>query len=209
VLGFGFAALDANNDGLLDLAQANGHVDDYRPAVPYAMPAQLFLGDRAGKLVDVSGRAGPPWRVPRLGRGLAVGDLDTDGRTEVVIVSENAPLALLHNEPTSPNHSLTLALEGTASNRDAVGARVAVTVAGKTQVAARLGGGSYLSASDHRLHFGLGPAREVDRVEVTWPSGRLDRYQGLAADARYRLREGDLAPKPLPGFASSTSTQYF
>ena len=97
-----------------------------------------------------------------------------------------------------------LALEGTASNRDAVGARVAVTVLGQTQVAARLGGGSYLSASDHRLHFGLGPAQKVDRVEVTWPTGRRDCYQGLAADAGYRLREGDPAPKPLAGFASAT-----
>jgi tetratricopeptide (TPR) repeat protein len=203
VLGFGLAALDANNDGRLDLAQANGHVDDYRPTVPYLMPAQLFLGNGAGKLVDVSDRAGPPWRLPRLGRGLAVGDLDNDGRTDVIIVAQNAPLALLYNQSASRNHFLTLALEGTASNRDAVGARVAVTVLGKTQVAARLGGGSYLSASDHRLHFGLGPAQKVDRVEVTWPTGRRDSYGGLAADAGYRLREGDAAPRPLPGFASS------
>ena len=124
----GWPALDANNDGHLDLAQANGHVDDYRPAVPYLMPAQLFLGDGAGKLVDVSDRAGMPWRRPRLGRGLAVGDLDNDGRTDVVIVAQNAPLALLHNQSASPNHFVTLALEGTASNHDAVGARVAVTV---------------------------------------------------------------------------------
>ena len=109
--------------------------------------------------------------------------------------------------PRPPNHFLTLALEGTASNRDAVGARVAVTVLGKTQVAARFGGGSYLSASDHRLHFGLGPARKVDRVEVTWPTGRRDCYQGLAADAGYRLCEGDPVPKPLPGFAPPTIKQ--
>jgi tetratricopeptide (TPR) repeat protein len=191
MLGFGLAALDANNDGRLDLAQANGHVDDYGPAFPYLMPAQLFLGNGAGKLLDVSERAGPDWRRPRLARGLAVGDLDNDGRTDVVIVAQNAPLALLHNQLASRNHSLTLALEGTASNHDAVGARVAVTVFGHTQVAARLGGGSYLSASDYRFHFGLGPAQTVDRVEVTWPTGRRDCYQGLAADAEYRLRELD------------------
>jgi hypothetical protein len=124
----------------------------------------------------------------------------------VIIVAQNVPLAVLHNQSATskPNHFLTLALEGTASNRDAVGARVAVTVSGKTQVATRSGGGSYLSASDYRLHFGLGPADKFDRVEVTWPTGRYDCHQSLAIDAGYRLREGDPEPKPLPGFASST-----
>jgi hypothetical protein len=81
-----------------------------------------------------------------------------------------------------------------------VGARVAVTCAGVTRVAARFGGGSYMSALDSRLHFGLGPARTVDRVEVTWPSGQRQTFQGLAADAGYQLREGDPAPRPLHGF---------
>ena len=199
-LGFGLAALDANNDGRLDLAQANGHVNDLRPTEPYAMPPQLFLGDGKGRFVDVSERAGPPWQVPRLGRGLAVGDLDNDGRIDILLVAENAPLALLANRTGSPDHFLTLALEGTASNRDAIGARVAVTCGGRTQVAARFGGGSYLSASDHRLHFGLGTARMVDRVEVRWPSGRTDRYDNLTVDRAYRLREGEPTPRPLPGF---------
>jgi YD repeat-containing protein len=164
------------------------------------MKAQLILGNAAGRFVDVSDRAGAPWQLRRIARGLAVGDLDNDGRTDVVIVSDNAPLALLHNQLSSVNHSLTLLLEGTVSNRDAVGACVAVTAGGKTRTAARFGGGSYLSASDHRLHFGLGAARTVDQVEVTWPSGRRDRYQGLAADTGYRLREGDPAARPPAGF---------
>ena len=78
-----------------------------------------------------------------------------------------------------------------------------VIAAGRTQVAARFGGGSYQSASDQRLHFGLGPARVVDRVEVTWPSGRRSCYQGLAAGTGYRLREGDAVPKPLAGFPAA------
>ncbi len=203
VLGFGLAALDANNDGRLDLVQANGDVEDYRPEMPYEMRPQLFLGDGTGRLIDVSELAGPPWQVPSIARGLAIGDLDNDGRTDVVIISQNARLALLHNQSASQNQFLTLLLEGTASNRDAVGARVTVTADGRTQVAARFGGGSYQSASDQRLHFGLGRARVVDRVEVTWPSGRRDCYQGLAAGTGYRLREGDAVPKPLAGFPAA------
>jgi enediyne biosynthesis protein E4 len=200
VLGFGLVALDANNDGKLDLAQSNGHVADFRPSTPYAMPAQLFLGDGAGKLSDVSARAGPPWTVPRLGRGATAGDFDNDGRVDLLMVVENDPVVFYHNQTPSPGHFLTLILEGTSSNRDAVGARVAVTCAGQTRVAARFGGGSYMSALDHRLHFGLGPARTVERVEVTWPSGKRDNYHGLAADTGYHLREGDPTPKPLRGF---------
>jgi len=200
VLGFGLVALDANNDGKLDLAQSNGHVGDYRPSTPYAMPAQLFLGDGAGKMSDVSAHAGPPWTVPRLGRGMTAGDFDNDGRVDLVMVVENEPVVFFHNQTPSPGHFVTLRLEGTASNRDAVGARVAVTCAGGTQVATRFGGGSYMSALDARLHFGLGQARTVDRVEVTWPSGKRDTYHGLAADTGYQLREGDPTPKPLLGF---------
>ena len=198
---FWLVAVAPNNHPPLDLVQANGHVDP-RPNIPYAMPAQLFLGDGAGKLMDVSNRAGACWRVLRLGRGLAAGDLDNDGRVDLLLVGLNAPLALLHNENASQDHFLVLALEGTNSNRDAVGARVAVAASGRTQVSMRLGGGSYLSASDPRLHFGLGPARIVERVEVTWPSGRRDCFSGLSADTGYRLREGDPAPKPLAGFAA-------
>jgi enediyne biosynthesis protein E4 len=198
-LGFGIAFLDADDDGHLDLATANGHVNDFRPNLPFAMPAQLLLGGEGGRLTDVSDRAGPPWSVSRLGRGLAAGDLDNDGRIDLLIVSQGGPLAYFHNR-TRGGHWLALRLEGTASNRDAVGARVAITVGGRRQVAQRLGGGSYLSAGDGRLHFGLGPARRVDRVEVAWPSGRVDHFEGLAADAGYLLREGESQPCPLAGF---------
>src|SRR5262249_29931543 len=174
-LGFGLAALDANNDGRLDLVQANGHVSDFSPSFPYEMKAQLLLGDAAGHFRDVSEQAGAPWQVLRLGRGLAVGDIDNDGRVDVLIVGQGAPLALLHTQPApAAGHFLTLALEGVASNRDGVGATVTVTAEGRSQVATRFGGGSYLSASDPRLHFGLGAVRRADRVEVRWPSGQRD-----------------------------------
>jgi tetratricopeptide (TPR) repeat protein len=196
LLGFGAAFLDANNDGSLDLITANGHVMDSRPQAPYAMPLQLLLGGPGGRLVDISSRSGPPFLVPHLGRGLAAGDLDNDGRVDVLVVAQNEPLVYLHNR-TEGGHAMTLRLEGTRSNRDAVGARVTVEADGRRWAAQRAGGGSYQSASDPRLHFGLGAARRVDRVEVRWPSGRVDLYAGLEPDAAYLLREGDAKTRPL------------
>ncbi len=203
-LGFGIAFVDANNDGRLDVLTANGHVNDFRPVFPYEMPAQLLLGGEDGKLVDVSERAGLALLVPRVGRGLAVGDLDNDGRQDALLVDLKGPLAYLHNQ-TDPDHTrfLTLQLEGTATNRDAIGARVRVVAGGKAQVAQRFGGGSYLSSSDPRLHFGLGSAHRVDLVEVVWPSGRVDRFRNLAVDHGYRLREGDPSPRALAGFGKN------
>jgi tetratricopeptide (TPR) repeat protein len=206
-LGFGVAALDANLDGWLDLVQANGHVSDFTPSFPFEMTAQLLLGDPSRRFRDVSNQAGPPWRVPRLGRGLAIADLDNDGHMEVLIVGQGAPLALFHSQPRSDSgRFLTIALEGVASNRDGVGARVTVTAGGRTWVASRFGGGSYLSASDPRVHFGVGSVRRVERVEVRWPSGRVDAFEELTAGTGYRLREGDREPKPLPGFPATAAS---
>jgi tetratricopeptide (TPR) repeat protein len=200
LLGFGIAFLDFDNDGRLDLVTANGHVNDYRDLYPYAMPVLLLAGDPSGRFVDVTRAAGPPLTTARLGRGLAVGDLDNDGKVDVLVVSQGAPLGYFHNE-TRGGHFLTLQLEGAEpSSRDAVGARVVVASGGVRQSAWRFGGGSYLSASDPRLHFGLGDRDRVDSIDVYWPSGRVSRFESLKADAAYRLREGRSAPEPLSGF---------
>jgi hypothetical protein len=200
LLGFGVALVDADNDGRLDLLSANGHVNDFRPAAPYAMPAQLLLGRPGGTLADVSARAGEPFRAPHLGRGLAVGDLDNDGRVDALLVALDEPMIILRNRSETPGHWLTLSLAGAASNRDAVGAVVTVRHGEARQVAARFGGGSYLSAGDPRLHVGLGTSRSADAVEVRWPSGRVDTFAGLEADRGYALREGEPAARPLAGF---------
>jgi enediyne biosynthesis protein E4 len=192
-LGFGIAFLDVNNDGRLDLLTANGHVNDYRPKVAYAMPAQLLLGGQGGWLTDITAQAGKALEVPHLGRGLAIGDLDNDGRVDALLVAVNEPLVYLNNR-TAGGHFVSIALEGTTSNRDGVGARVIVEAGGSRRVSQRLGGGSFLSASDPRLHFGLGPATTIDRIEVRWPSGRVDSFQNLDADKQYRLREGASRP---------------
>ena len=198
LLGFGIVLLDANNDGRPDLAQANGHVIDMRPTAPMEMPGLLLVGGDDGRLVDATANAGPGWTAARIGRGLAAGDLDNDGRVDVLLLPQGEPLAYLHNQTTG-GHFVTLHLEGTRSNRDAVGAVVAVAAGGRTRRAWRYGGGSYQSSSDPRLHFGLETDR-IEDVEVRWPSGRVDHFKDLAADRGYRLREGDATPAPLSGF---------
>ncbi len=202
-LGFGVAFFDANNDGRLDLATANGHVDDFRPEVPFQMPAQLLVGITGGKFVDASKAAGAPWQTPRVARGLAVGDLDNDGRPDLLINALDSKLAYFHNR-TLGGHWLVLGLEGTKSHRDAIGARVVVNAGGRRLTSWRVGGGSFQSASDPRLHIGLGTAEKVEGIEVTWPSGHVDRFGPLPVDGGYRLREGKDTPEPLPGFQTLT-----
>jgi tetratricopeptide (TPR) repeat protein len=200
LLGFGIALVDFTNNGRLDVVITNGHVNDNRRYYPYAMPSRLYQNQPDGRLVDVSAKAGPPWEVLRVGRGLAAGDLDNDGRVDAVILAQNEPVSYFHNRTARVGHSITFRLEGTQSNRDAVGARVTVTAGGRRQVAQRCGGGSYQSANDPRLHFGLADRDHVEAVEVRWPSGKLDRFGDLPAGKGYLLREGDARAQPLAGF---------
>ena len=208
MLGFGLAALDANNDGKLDLAQANGHTNDYMPTTPYAMPAQLFLGDGTGKLFDVSQKRRPtladsrgwartgsrrlrqrrPHRHPARHRKRPAGSLPQRRR-------RGRPRAWSTARAFPDARARGNSLESRRRGR-----RVAVIVPGRNQVAERFGGGSYLSASDRRLHFGLGPAQKVDRITVKWPSGRVDIHKELQSDKGYLLREGSPMPDLLPGF---------
>ncbi len=206
LLGFGIAFLDANNDGHLDLISTNGHVNDHRPALPWRMPTQLLIGGPDGRLTQPTPDAGEPFKPYHLGRGLAVGDLDNDGRIDAVVQSQNEPLAYLHNETARGGHWVTLQLEGVRSNRDAVGSRVTVLAGGRRRVAQRVGGGSYQSANDPRLHFGLGDAKQIERLEVRWPSGLVESYTELHANRGYLLREGDAVAKPLRGWAPRTDS---
>jgi tetratricopeptide (TPR) repeat protein len=199
LLGFGIVFFDYDNDGRLDLATANGHIDDYRPNFPYFMPVQLLAGTGHGRLVDVSAKAGKPWNVPRMGRGLAAGDLDNDGRVDLLVLSQNQPLAYFHNR-TQTGHFATFHLTGRPSNREGIGAKVSLTAGGRRRVVTREGGGSYQSASDLRIHFGLGDVDHIDEVEVAWPAGRVDRYRDLRADTGYTLKEGAGEAAPLTGY---------
>jgi enediyne biosynthesis protein E4 len=190
--------LDVNNDGRLDIATTNGHVVNLRPLTPVEMPGLLLIGGADGRLVDVTANAGACWTARRRGRGLAASDLDNDGRIDLVAIPQNSPLVYFHNR-TAGGHFITFLLEGSRSNRDAIGAVVTLTAGGRRRRSWRYGGGSYQSASDPRIHFGL-DGDSVDQVEVRWPSGRVDRFGRLESDRGYRLREGDATPAPLQGF---------
>jgi enediyne biosynthesis protein E4 len=202
LLGFGIAMLDVGNRGRLDVMIANGHVNDNRPYYLYAMPCRLYENRPDAKLADISAQAGPPWSIERVGRGLASGDLDNDGRIDAVVLPQNSPVAYFHNKSPHVGHYVTFRLQGTTSNRDGVGARVTVTAGGRRQVVQRMGGGSYQSAHDPRLHIGLSGSDRIESVEIRWPSGKIDRWTDLAAGGGYLLREGDATPQPLAGFSA-------
>jgi tetratricopeptide (TPR) repeat protein len=200
LLGFGIAAVDVNNDGRLDILTTNGHVNDHRPFYPYAMPSRVYESLGGGRFADVSEQAGEPWSVARVGRGLAAGDLDNDGRLDALILPQNDSLAYFHNVTEDRGHFLTLRLQGTKSNRDGIGARVILTAGGRRQFAQRFGGGSYQSAGDLRLHFGLGATEQVDQIEVHWPSGQIDTWRDLPGNQAYLLQEGAKSVRPELGF---------
>jgi len=202
-LGFGIELFDADLDGHLDAVRANGHVikNDAARKVPYQQPAQLFVGDGQAHFTEVTDVAGPFFREKHLGRGVAVGDFDNDGRPDVVFTANGEPARLLRNATETAHHWVRLDLtgDGVKSNRNAVGAKVRVEAGGRTFTRFVVGGGSYLSASDRRVLVGLGDAAAVDRVTVTWPSGRIQEFRGLAADTGWRLTEGRDRAEPAPG----------
>ncbi len=189
--GFGTVALDVDNDGLLELFVANGHTDD-QPwfNTPMAQVPQLFLGRDHGRFELASPDSSPYFTHPVVGRGVAAGDLDNDGRIDLVVVHRDLPAAVLHNR-TRGGHWLGVRLRGTRSGRTPVGARVVCQAGDRSQVRWVTSGTGYLSSSDPRLWFGLGAARKIDHIEVRWPSGTVQRWSDLAVDRVVELREGD------------------
>ena len=191
-LGWGVAFVDVNDDGWRDLVVANGHVypevEGKQLGDTYLQPTILYQNLANGKFKDVTEEAGPAFRVPRPARGLAVGDVDGDGRPEIVIVNMNATPSLLKNE-TPQGHFLNILLNGTESNRSAIGARVTVTAEGRKRIDEVISGGSYYSQNSFTLHFGLGAAKEADEVEIRWPSGTVQKTGKVAADQTLRIKE--------------------
>lgn len=194
MLAFGVKWGDFRNDGCLDLMFANGHtqdnIHDIDTSTTYRQPTQFFMNDHGQRFLDLSAKTGADLQKPIVGRGLAVGDFDNDGRLDALIVnSEGSPL-LLHNESRDTGHWLSLRLTGTRCNRDGYGALVTVTTPGLTQTRLCHSDGSYLSSSDRRVHVGLGEAAMAQALVVSWPDGHRDSFRHVPADQFYQLREG-------------------
>jgi hypothetical protein len=193
-VGWGDAFLDTDNRGLLDLILVNGHVypqvDNAKLGTTYREPKLLFWNNGDGTFRDVSHEAGSALAVPQISRGLAVGDLFNTGRLDVVIENLTGEPMILEAKSDPANHWASLQLEGNPSNRLALNARVYVRTGTVQQMQEVLSGGSYLSQSDLRLHFGLGTSSHMDEVQVHWPDGKQQSFRDLAVDRFYRLKEG-------------------
>jgi hypothetical protein len=202
-LGFGCIFFDVDLDGALDLAVANGHIDEtvrnIRGNVGYAQAPQLFLNQGNGTFRDVAREVGGGFEKSKVGRGLAYGDFDRDGDLDILMTTNNGPAYLFRNDQTAGNHSIRFQLQGTKSNRDAMGANVRIFAGGQSQWRQVRGGSSYLSQSEMPVTFGLGKRDKVDKVVIDWPSGRTEEYKDLRAGNSYKCLESK-GIEPQQGF---------
>jgi enediyne biosynthesis protein E4 len=192
-LGFGCAFLDVDLDGSLDLAVANGHIEEtvrnIHGNVGYAQPPQLFL-NQGGKFQDIAADVNGGFAQPKVGRGLAYGDFDRDGDLDILLTTNNGPAYLYRNDQLAGYRSIRFRLTGTKSNRDAIGAIVRIFCDGQSQSQMVKGGSSYLSQSELPLTFGLGKRGKIDRVQIEWPGGAKEEFKDLAAGRAYQCIEG-------------------
>jgi hypothetical protein len=190
---FGAGLVDFDNDGYPDLLLTSGSVYPEVAKVSARFPARspllLFRNRGDGTFIELGAEAGPAINTPHMGRGAAFGDFDNDGDMDVLIMNVNEPPTLLRNDAPPGNHWIKIRLEGTKSNRSAIGSRVLARYGGKVQVQEVLSGTSYISSNDPRLHFGVGSATTAD-IEIHWPLGLVEKYPGLAAGQLVTIREG-------------------
>ena len=191
---WGDAFADLDNDTWLDLIVASGHVYPQVDTLPsgdrYREPKLLDMNQGNGTFCDAHDQAGPALQEARASRGLAVGDLFNDGNVDVVVENLDGAPTILKNPGVPGRHWISLELQGTKSNRLAIGARVKLVAGGVTQTEEIHSGGSYLSQNDLRVHFGLAAAAKVDSVEIHWPSGAIETIKDLSSDKFYSVLEG-------------------
>jgi hypothetical protein len=194
-VGWGTAFFDYDNDGWLDLIAVNGHVypqldkAQLGASAGYRQRRLLYHNRGDGTFDEVAARYGPVLTEERVSRGLAVGDLDDDGRLDVVINDlDGAPL-VLHNEIANPGHWLIVRLRGKGLNTNALGAVVTARSGGAVQQRLVQSGTSYISQDDMRQHFGLGAQKQVDSLEVRWPDGTLTTLQNVPANQVLEVRQ--------------------
>jgi enediyne biosynthesis protein E4 len=195
--GWGVQFLDYDNDGRKDLLVAQGHdldtIELNFPQLRYKEP--MLLAHNTGRgFVDVSAQSGEVFHQAWVGRGMAVGDIDNDGRVDAVVTTNDGPAYLLHNETATGNHWLTVLLVGHRSNRDGIGALIKVNTSAGAQWVTVSTAGSYLSSSDKRAHFGLGADTVVKSIEIHWPSGVVQRLNDVRADQILKVDEPAATP---------------
>jgi hypothetical protein len=192
-LGFGCVFFDADLDGRLDLAVANGHIDDtvrnIRGNVGYAQSPQLFLNQGNAKFLEVATQLGGNFAQSKVGRGLAVADFDRDGDLDLLLTTNNGPAYLYRNDQQAGNRSIRLRLIGTKSNRDAIGATVRLYANGQIQSRQVRTGSSYLSQSELPLTFGVARQDEIEKIMIDWPSGQTEEYPKLKSVKSYQITE--------------------
>lgn len=193
-VGWGTFFFDFDNDGWLDLFVATGHVYPQVDQLPgrtrYREPSLLFRNTGNGRFEELPANFLPV--RPAVSRGAVWGDLDNDGALDLIITNLDESPTLLWNRVKPRRNFLTLTLEGTKSTRDAFGARVRLRTGTKWQLREVQGGGSYLSNSDARLHFGLGDTAQVDEIQIRWPSGAVSVLRDVSANQFLTVREPDL-----------------
>jgi enediyne biosynthesis protein E4 len=196
-LGFGCFFFDYDLDGWPDIFIANGHIDGdiqrVQPNVKYAMPPHLFRNVGKGDFQEVTKTLGTAFNTPRVGRGAAYGDINNDGRLDLLLSTNGGPTFLFENDATPgfpANKSLRIKLVGTKSNRDGIGTVVKLTAGGTTESQMMRSGSSYLSASELVLTYGLGQLNQADSVEIRWSSGQVDKLSTVAAGQTVTVTEG-------------------
>jgi hypothetical protein len=194
-VGFGTGFLDLDNHGSADLVIANGHVIRFPSGSGLRQRPVLLRNKGNGRFADITRQGGAYFRSDHIGRGVAIGDLDNDGRPDLVISHLNEPVVLLRNEADVGYHWLGVELVG-KEHRDITGTKLVAEVAGRRLTLFAKGGGSYLSAGDRRFLLGLGKSARIDRLTSTWPSGQEQQWIGdvLPVDRYWRLVEGQTAP---------------